>query len=230
MAARVDTSGALDYEPHGGPARQAAERVPATGGGARLLRGDPPKDRRRRSDGGTSRRSPRHLQSPVPTSKMLSGRDLRGHLPRSATMPPQPRSSRETAMSRREIRRLLAVVVYVSPFAVSRLPLSSMRPGPIATTSPSWGFSLAVSGMTRPEAVVCSASSVWTTMRSSRGLMLTDTSDQPPLSLHEILQEHGSICPGSQDVGSRSGRHAVAGVVPGSRALALSGRECQNRR
>src|SRR6185312_7632618 len=66
----------------------------------------------------------------------------------------------------------------LSPTATSsgtRLPLSSMRPGPIAWTSPSWGFSLAVSGMTRPEAVVCSASSGLTTMRSSRGLMLTDT-------------------------------------------------------
>src|SRR5699024_2710838 len=36
-----------------------------------------------------------------------------------------------------------------------RSPLSSKRPAPTATTSPSWGFSLAVSGMTRPEAVVC---------------------------------------------------------------------------
>src|SRR6476646_8314391 len=45
----------------------------------------------------------------------------------------------------------------VSPTFTSsgtRLPLSSMRPGPTATTVPSWGFSLAVSGMTRPEAVV----------------------------------------------------------------------------
>ena len=49
------------------------------------------------------------------------------------------------------------------------------RPGPTAMTSPSWGFSLAVSGMTRPEAVVCSASRVLTRIRSSRGLMLTDT-------------------------------------------------------
>src|ERR1019366_9215372 len=59
------------------------------------------------------------------------------------------------------------------------LPLSSMRPGPIARTSPSWGFSLAVSGITRPEAVVCSASLDLTTMRSSRGLMETDTCDVP---------------------------------------------------
>src|SRR5689334_14135943 len=55
----------------------------------------------------------------------------------------------------------------------TRLPLSSMRPGPTATTVPSWGFSLAVSGMTRPEAVVVSASLAWTTTRSSSGLMLT---------------------------------------------------------
>src|SRR5215217_353845 len=48
-----------------------------------------------------------------------------------------------------------------------------MRPGPTATTVPSWGFSLAVSGMTRPEAVVVSASLAWTTTRSSSGLMLT---------------------------------------------------------
>ncbi len=38
---------------------------------------------------------------------------------------------------------------------------------------PSWGFSLAVSGMTMPDAVVVSASFAWTTMRSSSGLMLT---------------------------------------------------------
>src|SRR6476659_647315 len=55
------------------------------------------------------------------------------------------------------------------------VPLSLKRPGPTATTSPSWGFSLAVSGMTRPEAVVCSASRGLTPLRSSRGLMLTDT-------------------------------------------------------
>jgi hypothetical protein len=38
------------------------------------------------------------------------------------------------------------------------------------------GFSLAVSGMTSPEAVVCSASSGWTRMRSSSGLIVTATS------------------------------------------------------
>jgi len=70
----------------------------------------------------------------------------------------------------------------LSPTATSsgiRTPLSSTRPGPTARTSPSWGFSLALSGMTRPEAVVVSASSVLTTIRSSRGLMETDTADLP---------------------------------------------------
>ena len=55
------------------------------------------------------------------------------------------------------------------------LAVVSKRPGPTARTSPSWGFSFAVSGMTRPEAVVCSASSGLTTIRSSSGLMETDT-------------------------------------------------------
>jgi hypothetical protein len=49
---------------------------------------------------------------------------------------------------------------------------SSKRPGPTATTVPSCGFSLAVSGITKPEAVVCSASLAFTTIRSSSGLML----------------------------------------------------------
>ena len=40
-------------------------------------------------------------------------------------------------------------------------------------TVPSCGFSLAVSGMTRPDAVVVSASLAWTTMRSSSGLIET---------------------------------------------------------
>src|SRR6266566_238174 len=52
-------------------------------------------------------------------------------------------------------------------------PASSKRPGPTARTSPSWGFSLAVSGITRPDAVVCSASSGLTTIRSSSGLITT---------------------------------------------------------
>src|SRR3954463_15660304 len=51
----------------------------------------------------------------------------------------------------------------ISPVCSERLP------GPTARTSPCWGFSLAVSGMTRPLAVVSSDSPGLTTMRSSRG-------------------------------------------------------------
>src|SRR5690606_27601191 len=64
----------------------------------------------------------------------------------------------------------------VSPTLTSigiRLPLSSTRPGPTARTVPSCGFSLAVSGITMPDAVVVSASIAWTTMRSSSGLIAT---------------------------------------------------------
>src|ERR671923_1328635 len=64
----------------------------------------------------------------------------------------------------------------VSPTLTStgmRLPLSSTRPGPTARTVPSCGFSLAVSGITRPDAVVVSASFAWTRIRSSSGLIAT---------------------------------------------------------
>src|ERR1700742_2241714 len=52
-------------------------------------------------------------------------------------------------------------------------PSSSHRPGPTATTVPSCGFSLAVSGMTRPDAVVVSASLACTRILSSSGLIFT---------------------------------------------------------
>ena len=51
-----------------------------------------------------------------------------------------------------------------------RFPFSK-RPGPTAMTVPSCGFSLAVSGITNPDAVFCSASFALTTMRSSSGLI-----------------------------------------------------------
>src|SRR5437773_10853938 len=49
------------------------------------------------------------------------------------------------------------------------LPDSSRAPGPTATISPSWGFSLAVSGMMMPPAVFSSDSTRRTTTRSWRG-------------------------------------------------------------
>src|SRR5918997_150203 len=100
--------------------------------------------------------------------------------------------------------------ITTSPSATSsgtRLPLSSTRPGPVASTLPSCGFSLAVSGMTRPEAVVCSASSGSTRMRSSSGLIVTDTSN--PF--------HRCLCADVWVVGvssrCHSGRPAKAGTL-----------------
>src|SRR6478609_815699 len=110
----------------------------------------------------------------------------------------------------------------------TRLPLSSMRPGPMLRTSPSWGFSFAVSGMTRPEAVVCSASRGLTTMRSSRGLMLTDTMSTSTFEVVEWVL-HGS---GDCFVCAVAGvaRSAVAGTLGGrvpTANLALGPPECQ---
>src|SRR5688500_4173968 len=115
----------------------------------------------------------------------------------------------------------------LSPTATSsgtRLPLSSTRPGPIARTSPSCGFSLAVSGMTRPEAVVCSASRGRTTMRSSRGLMLTDTSDQPFSHETDVGDVQGERRRGGRTPLSHAG--TLRGRVPGPN-LALPLTECQ---
>src|SRR5690242_7559957 len=105
----------------------------------------------------------------------------------------------------------------------TRLPLSSMRPGPTATTVPSWGFSLAVSGMTRPEAVVVSASLAWTTTRSSSGLMLTlvavVTSVTPP-SVSDGWDGCADAVARGPDLPSRG-----SGASPCQ--LALYPRECQ---
>src|SRR5215204_4639055 len=51
-----------------------------------------------------------------------------------------------------------------------RWPLSSSLPSPTASTLPFWGFSLAVSGRTMPDAVVSSSSSALTISRSPSGL------------------------------------------------------------
>src|SRR4029077_10051017 len=52
----------------------------------------------------------------------------------------------------------------------SRLPSSGIRPGPAARISPSWGFSLAVSGRTMPLLVISSRALGRTTTRSPNGL------------------------------------------------------------
>src|SRR5690606_10741233 len=56
------------------------------------------------------------------------------------------------------------------------LPLSSRPPGPTASTSPSEGFSAAVSGMMMPPAVFWSAVTRFTTTRSWRGRKRLDMS------------------------------------------------------
>src|SRR6201995_958881 len=86
---------------------------------------------------------------------------------------------------------------------------SSHRPGPTATTLPSWGFSLAVSGMTRPDAVVVSASLACTRILSSSGLMLTLATIG---ALHLVSQVRGG-CP------------ELTGVSAFVRACASSSRE-----
>src|SRR4051812_37081035 len=69
-----------------------------------------------------------------------------------------------------------------SPSATSRgmrfSPSSSHLPSPTATTLPFWGFSLAVSGRTRPLAVVSSSSTALTISRSPRGLRFMSASTQ----------------------------------------------------
>src|SRR5690349_1497803 len=89
------------------------------------------------------------------------------------------------------------------------VPASSKRPGPTARTSPSWGFSLAVSGITRPDAVVCSASSGLTTIRSSSGLITTlvavDNLTSPSgMANGELLERDAAACRrGCQTASSR---------------------------
>src|SRR5215469_14311634 len=117
----------------------------------------------------------------------LLGGGLRGVVPRS---PPQVLAyfSMTASTSRAESTRYSSPAYFTSvpPYLLysttsptltsmgTRLvPASSNRPGPTAMTSPSCGFSLAVSGITSPDAVVCSASSGRTTIRSSSGLITT---------------------------------------------------------
>src|SRR5271157_4679084 len=86
-----------------------------------------------------------------------------------------------------------------------RLPLSSSLPSPTARTLPFCGFSLAVSGSTRPLAVVSSSSIARTIRRSPRGLSFIF--EKPP----------------SRDCGGS----LPSGSGPRPPLLALSGGECQ---
>src|SRR5437870_5613123 len=69
-------------------------------------------------------------------------------------------------------------------------PLSSTRPGPTASTMPSWGFSLAVSGRTMPLFVLSSRSTGLRRTRSPRGLtFMCITSCLKSLATEDILQQ-----------------------------------------
>src|SRR4051795_5377031 len=112
----------------------------------------------------------------------------------------------------------------VSPTLTSsgtRWPLSSIRPGPMARTVPSCGFSLAVSGITMPEAVVCSASLACTRIRSSSGLIAT------LVAVVTCGLPFPGVCLSKASTwatcrrGSQGPRRTVT--------LALSGAECQSR-
>src|SRR5690349_1596798 len=91
---------------------------------------------------------------------------------------------------------------------------SERRPGPTARTSPCWGFSLAVSGMTRPDAVVSSDSLGRTTMRSSSGCRFMGVG--PPVSTLDwrvltiagpdpLLKRDGASGDGQLEVGVGAG-------------------------
>src|SRR4051794_14325614 len=102
-----------------------------------------------------------------------------------------------------------------------------MRPGPTATTVPSWGFSLAVSGMTRPEAVVGSASLAWTTTRSSSGLMLTLVAVVTSVTPPSVSDGWWMWCGGADAVARDPATRRRGGRAPARVDLALYPGECQ---
>src|SRR5256714_9815091 len=117
-----------------------------------------------------------------------------------------------------------------------------MRPGPTARTVPSCGFSLAVSGITRPDAVVVSASFAWTTMRSSSGLIATLVALVTGIptwgtgSLRTSSAPGGTVGAGAGPAGRAAGRrpagwhsHSEGANRTLCRPLALRQGECQPR-
>src|SRR6266508_959874 len=101
---------------------------------------------------------------------------------------------------------------------------SSNRPGPTAMTSPSWGFSLAVSGITMPETVVCSSSLGCTAMRSSSGfspnvLPMCGPSLVPRCADPRVRMLRGRqrpVMPAEVASGAQCDRSLSAGPRPGS--------------
>ena len=70
------------------------------------------------------------------------------------------------------------------------------RPGPTARTSPCCGFSLALSGMNRPEAVWVSASACLTMILSSNGVSEIDTVDLLFLKRNRYLPRRDPLARG----------------------------------
>src|SRR5450631_708951 len=96
----------------------------------------------------------------------------------------------------------------------------------IARTSRAWGFSLAVSGITRPDAVVCSASLDLTTMRSSRGLMETDTCDLPFGNVEDGQELERELHSMVRSIRRLTGRPPSRGRPAHCTRLALAHDEC----
>src|SRR5688572_6402494 len=88
----------------------------------------------------------------------------------------------------------------------SRLPSSRVRPGPTARTVPSWGRSLAVSGMTIPLLVISSRAVGLTTSRSPRGLSWV------AVALTEVVMEAVNLLECDSDVAD-AGRHGPGRVL-----------------
>src|SRR6186997_634410 len=104
-------------------------------------------------------------------------------------------------------------------------PSSFHRPGPAATTVPSWGFSLAVSGITRPDAVVWSPSFACTTIRSSSGWSLKSAISWVPPS----AGVHLGWAPGSRLALPGLSANRIARRVPADKATSLTLRGGQQR-
>src|SRR5215216_755879 len=82
------------------------------------------------------------------------------------------------------------------------LPDSSRPPGPMAMISPSCGFSLAVSGMMMPAAVLASASMRLTTTRSWSGRNFMGVSSGVKVIRRGLMRSPARIAPGQRVFGA----------------------------
>ena len=139
------------------------------GRGAGPVQAAPPRRRGRRDPRGdpTARRTTRGRAAPRPTGWARRGPDAPRPRPSRGSqnddgvgyLPTLASTSRPVRIRRSSPSTVISVPPYfeyttVSPtftsIGISSPEFSARRPGPTARTSPCWGFSLAVSGMTRP--------------------------------------------------------------------------------